>query len=150
MSNKRARYMGNTNQHPAAKIPVPSGTHPPLTGAASASSQAVKAQVTTCEQDAQQTELEKLDCLRSKLEQSVDAFIRARKELEEILSAEGSSEQGHLLSGSSADLRTELKRHRELTSRAESSLEGNKDHKDHSRDGMRAGSSYDFLKSIVG
>ncbi|KAM7388130.1 hypothetical protein PAMP_024329 [Pampus punctatissimus] len=73
--------------------------------------------------------MKQLDSLRSKLEQSVDVFIRARKE---ILSAEGSSEQGHSLSGSSADLlRTELKRHRELTSRAESSLEGNKDHKNH-------------------
>ncbi|XP_044218423.1 uncharacterized protein LOC122989533 isoform X1 [Thunnus albacares] len=129
MPAKRPLDMDNATNHPASKIPVPSRTHPPSTG--TGSSQAGKAKVTACEQDAPKTELEKLDSLRSKLEQSVDAFIRARKELEEILSAEGSSEQGHLLTGSSADLKTELKRHRELTSRAESSLKGN--HKNHSQ-----------------
>ncbi|XP_071342264.1 centromere protein R isoform X2 [Trachinotus anak] len=58
-----------------------------------------------------------------------NAFIRSRKEQEEILSAEGSSEQARVLTGSSADLKTELKRNRELTSRAASSLKGNEDQK---------------------
>ncbi|XP_051232152.1 uncharacterized protein itgb3bp isoform X2 [Dicentrarchus labrax] len=108
-----------------------------------------KTNVTTREQEVPQTELEKLDSTRSKLEQSVDAFIKARKELEEIFSAEGSSEQGRFLTGSSADLKTELKRHRELTFRVESSLKENKDPKHHSQGTVKLGSSYEFLKSIM-
>ncbi|CAK6978384.1 uncharacterized protein LOC122989533 isoform X3 [Scomber scombrus] len=150
MTTKRAQDMENADNHPASKIPKLSKANAPLTATATSNSQAGKAKVTTCEQDTQQTDLEKLDSLRSKLELSVDAFIRARKKLEEILSAEGSSEQEHFLTGSSADLKTELKRHRELTFRAESSLKGNKDNRKHSQDGTRTGSSYDFLKSIMG
>ncbi|KAF0041886.1 hypothetical protein F2P81_005418 [Scophthalmus maximus] len=92
-----------------------------------------------------------LDSMRSKLEQSVDAFVRARKELEEILPAEGSSEQGRFLTGSSADLRTELKRHKELTASTEaSSTKGNKDPNNHSGGPAKMGDSYKFLKSIMG
>ncbi|XP_051232153.1 uncharacterized protein itgb3bp isoform X3 [Dicentrarchus labrax] len=139
--------MDNGHQHPVSKIPVPARNHAPSTG--TASSQAGKTNVTTREQEVPQTELEKLDSTRSKLEQSVDAFIKARKELEEIFSAEGSSEQGRFLTGSSADLKTELKRHRELTFRVESSLKENKDPKHHSQGTVKLGSSYEFLKSIM-
>ncbi|KAG7242344.1 hypothetical protein INR49_024020 [Caranx melampygus] len=50
-----------------------------------AKTKVAKTKVTGDEEEVLQTELEKLDSLRSKVEQSADAFIRARKELEEIL-----------------------------------------------------------------
>nr|XP_046247101.1 uncharacterized protein LOC124060325 [Scatophagus argus] len=115
MPVSRAQPMDTAHHHPVSNIPVPARTQARLAG--TASSQAGRTKVTTHELEVPQTELEKLDSLRSKLEQSVDAFIKARKELEETFSAEGSSEQGHFLTGSSADLKTELKRLRELTSR---------------------------------
>ncbi|KAM8746452.1 centromere protein R isoform 1-T1 [Acanthopagrus schlegelii] len=148
MPVRRALHMDNAHNHPASKIPVPARNQAPLTG--TACSQAGKTKVTRHEQEVPETELEKLDSLRSKLEQSVDAFIKARKELEEIFSAEGSSEQGRFLTGSSTDLKTELKRHRELTSRVELSLKENKDLKHLSQGSVKKGSSYEFLKSIMG
>ncbi|XP_040896626.1 uncharacterized protein si:dkey-148h10.5 [Toxotes jaculatrix] len=148
MPVRRALHMDNASHHPASKIPVPARNHSTLTGASS--SQAGKTKITAHQEDVQETELEKLDSLRSKVEQSADAFIKARKELEEIYSAEGSSEQGGFLTGSSADLRTELKRHRELTSRVASSLKGNKDPNSHSQGPLKMSSSYEFLKSIMG
>ncbi|CAG11586.1 unnamed protein product [Tetraodon nigroviridis] len=96
--------------------------HPTLTGT---SAQTGNRKVQTPVEKDPQTELENLDFLRSKLEQSADEFIKARKELEEILSqsAEGSSEQLFVTESSSAKLKTELQRHRELTAKVESSLE---------------------------
>ncbi|XP_069377740.1 centromere protein R isoform X3 [Paralichthys olivaceus] len=122
--------MDNTHNHLASKIPVPARNIKTLTAAAS--SQAGKTKV-SAKEDVPLSELEKLDSLRSKLEQSADAFVRARKELEEILPVEGSSEQGRSLTGSSVDLKTELRRHRELTSRVASSLKGRKDPDNHTQ-----------------
>ncbi|XP_053287142.1 uncharacterized protein itgb3bp isoform X2 [Pleuronectes platessa] len=136
--------MGTTH-NPTSKIPVPARNIKTLPVTAS-SQEGGKTKV-SAKEGVPQTELEKLDSLRSKLEQSVDAFVRTRKELEEILPVEGSSEQGRPLSGSSVDLRTELRRHRELTSRAASSLKGPVNH---TQDPVKMGSSYQFLKSIMG
>ncbi|XP_070688599.1 centromere protein R [Pempheris klunzingeri] len=122
--------MDNTRHHRASKLPVPVRHQALLTEAASSPAEKTK---TTRHEQEPQTELEKLDSLRSKLEQSVDAFIKARKELEEIFSAEGSSEQERVFTGSSSDLRTELRRHRELTSRLKSSLKESKHPKNHSQ-----------------
>ncbi|XP_034437875.1 uncharacterized protein si:dkey-148h10.5 isoform X1 [Hippoglossus hippoglossus] len=140
--------MGTTHNKPASKIPVPARNIKTLTAATS--SQAGGKNKVSAKEGVPQTELEKLDSLRSKLEQSVDAFVRARKELEEILPVEGSSEQGRPLTGSSVDLRTELRRHRELTSRAASSLKSSKAPDNHTQDPVKMGSSYQFLKSIMG
>ncbi|XP_060934160.1 uncharacterized protein itgb3bp [Limanda limanda] len=135
---------GTTQNQPTSKIPVP--TRNIKTLPATTSSQAGGKTKVSEKEGVPQTELEKLDSLRSKLDQSVDAFVRARKELEEILPVEGSSEQGRPLTGSSVDLRTELRRHRELTSRAASSLKGPNNH---TQDPVKKGSSYQFLKSIM-
>ncbi|XP_050933460.1 uncharacterized protein itgb3bp [Lates calcarifer] len=150
MPVRRSLHMDNAHHRPASKIPVPARNHATLTRTAASQAATGKTKVTAHEEEVPQTELERLDALRSKLEQSADAFIRARKELEEIFSAEGSSEQGHSLTGSSADLKTELQRHRELTSRVESSLKGNKDPNNHHQGPVKMGSSCEFLKSIMG
>ncbi|XP_034035443.1 uncharacterized protein si:dkey-148h10.5 [Thalassophryne amazonica] len=138
--------MDSAQGHKASKTPVLEKKNLPKMGLES--SQAGKAKVTKSEQKVPPTELEKLDSLRSKLEQSLDEFIKARKELEEILPAEGSNEQGQLGPRSSAELKTELKRHRELTSRVESDLR-RKTPRIHLQGAVRKGSSYDFLKSIM-
>ncbi|XP_062251866.1 uncharacterized protein itgb3bp [Platichthys flesus] len=137
--------MGTTHNQPTSKIPVPARNIKTLP--ATASSQEGGKTKVPAKEGVPLTELEKLDSLRSKLEQSVDAFVRARKELEEILPVEGSSEQGRPLTASSVDLRTELRRHRELTSRAASSFKGPVNH---TQDPVKMGSSYQFLKSIMG
>ncbi|XP_035502774.1 uncharacterized protein LOC118317845 isoform X2 [Scophthalmus maximus] len=148
MPVRRVLHMEKAQHNPASRLPVPARNQKAPT--APASSQAGRTKVTADEEEVPQTELEKLDSMRSKLEQSVDAFVRARKELEEILPAEGSSEQGRFLTGSSADLRTELKRHKELTSTEASSTKGNKDPNNHSGGPAKMGDSYKFLKSIMG
>ncbi|XP_071781735.1 centromere protein R [Centroberyx gerrardi] len=140
--------MDNTQSHTPSKIPAPDRNYSPLTGTASLPPG--HAIATTHKQKVPQTDREKLDSLRSKLEGSEDAFIKARKELEEIVSAEGSSKLRSFFTRGSADLKTELKRHRELTSRVESSLEGNDARQNPFQGGTRTGSSYEFLKSIMG
>ncbi|XP_072294159.1 centromere protein R [Eucyclogobius newberryi] len=66
-----------------------------------------------------------MDSLRSKLEHSSSAFIKARKELEEVLSAGGSSEQGRVDSEAAAELKRELQRHRDLTAKVKLHLKEN-------------------------
>ncbi|XP_061539950.1 uncharacterized protein itgb3bp isoform X1 [Phycodurus eques] len=131
MPAKRRLQMGHVDP-PPSKIPVSVKSKQHLTHTGTKSSRAVKANTTTPKKDAPLTELEKLDSLRSKLEQSLDAFIRARKELEEIFPTEGSNEQEHLLSAST-HLKAELKRHRELASRIETSVKGNSEQKNPSQ-----------------
>ncbi|TNM88239.1 hypothetical protein fugu_006460 [Takifugu bimaculatus] len=132
----------------ASKIPVHAKKHPTL---AESAGQTGKTKLKRRSEKEPQTELEKLDFLRSKLERSADEFIKTRKELEEILSEEGSSEQLFLTDSSSAGLKTELQRHRELTSKVESSLkELHRDHKPQAQGSVKKGSSYEFLKSIIG
>ncbi|XP_058494088.1 uncharacterized protein itgb3bp isoform X1 [Solea solea] len=122
MASKRTLRKENAHSLPASRLPVPARNHKTLT--AVASSQPGKIKIVANEEEVPQTELEKLDSLRTQLEQSLDEFIRARKKLEEIIPAEGSGEQERLPIGSNADLRTELKRHRELAPRVASSLKG--------------------------
>ncbi|XP_061635620.1 uncharacterized protein itgb3bp isoform X3 [Phyllopteryx taeniolatus] len=134
MPAKRRLQMGHVAP-PPTKIPVSVKSKQHLTHTGTKSSRAVKANTTTPKKDAPLTELEKLDSLRSKLEQSLDAFIRARKELEEIFPTEGSNEQEHLLSAST-HLKAELKRHRELASRIETSVKGNSKQKNPSQENL--------------
>ncbi|XP_068175239.1 centromere protein R isoform X2 [Antennarius striatus] len=147
MSVRKAAGSHSTHQHPASKIPVPLRQRTPHGGTESPSG---KTKVTRRAQEFPRTELEKLDCLRSKMEKSVEAFINAREELAKIISADGSSEQEHFFHGSSAELRAELKRHGELTSRVESSLKEHEDPKHSVQGTVKIRSSYEFLKSIVG
>ncbi|CAL9695564.1 unnamed protein product [Knipowitschia caucasica] len=70
-----------------------------------------------------------MDVLRSKLENSMSAFMEARKELEEVLSAGGSSEQGRPAAEAAAELKRELHRHRDLTSHVTQHLKENRDPK---------------------
>ncbi|XP_036375688.1 uncharacterized protein si:dkey-148h10.5 [Megalops cyprinoides] len=60
------------------------------------------------------TDAEKLHALRSEIEGSVTVFKKTKQKLEKILSTEGSSELKTFFSRGSADLQTELCRHREL------------------------------------
>ncbi|CAL8309319.1 unnamed protein product [Lota lota] len=106
---------------------------------------------TTHEPIIQHRDVEKLHTLTSKLEKSGGAFIKARKRLEEIVAAEGNPELKSFLGTSSADWNTELARNRQLTSRAELQLkEGSSRQSLYKVDGAMAGSSYEFLKSILG
>ncbi|KAK7889923.1 hypothetical protein WMY93_025483 [Mugilogobius chulae] len=70
-----------------------------------------------------------MDFLRSKLDNSMSAFIKAKKELEEVLSAGGSNEQGHAFSEASAELKHELQRHRDLTSKLKQHFKENREPK---------------------
>ncbi|XP_061681828.1 uncharacterized protein itgb3bp isoform X2 [Syngnathoides biaculeatus] len=134
--------------HPPSKIPVSVKSKQYVTLVSTKSSRTVKANITTPKKAAPLTELEKLDSLRSKLEQSLDAFIRARKELEEICPAEGSNEKEHLQSAST-NMKVELMRHRKLASRIETSVKGNSEKQNPSQGTVRMGSSYAFLKPIM-
>ncbi|KAL1022787.1 hypothetical protein UPYG_G00032330 [Umbra pygmaea] len=97
-----------------------------------------------------QTEVEELHAIRSKLEGSVGAFFKARRKLEEIVAAESSSELETFFRRGSAELTTELRRHQELTSQAESCLRAT-GASQRDRQGMvQTGSSNEFLKSIMG
>lgn len=74
-------------------------------------------------------------------------FIKARKELEEVLSAGGSREQGQPLTNSAAELKSELQRHRDLVSKVNPLL---KENRKQEHDGTNVTNSYEFLKSIMG
>ncbi|XP_045543759.1 centromere protein R isoform X3 [Salmo salar] len=124
------RLEDNDNQTPA-KRPAPDRNYSPLTGTCqmspSAAPQAGKAKArgktaNSHKPQVPQTEVEILHAISSKLEASVGAFIKARQELKKIVAAEGSSELKSFFSRGSADLKTELRRHRELASKAESCL----------------------------
>ncbi|XP_075901539.1 centromere protein R [Nelusetta ayraudi] len=146
MSQKRA--VENTHRPPPSKIPVPTRKLTPAAKAESSQSAKSKAVARSHEPKATSTELEKLESLRAKLEQSANEFIRARKELEEILPADGSGEQGPTDTGSAAGLKKELKRLKELTTRVESSLQEHQDARLCSQGPAEKRSSYDFLSSI--
>lgn len=130
----------------ASKIPVPKRGH--LHAKENTSSPTAKSKLSKLNKVPQTTE-EKMDFLRSKLENSMSAFIKTRKELEEVLSAGGSSEQGRPLPDA-AELKSELQRHRSLTSRVKSISKENRAPKKPCQDTLVPTNSYDFLKSIVG
>ncbi|KAG7257623.1 hypothetical protein CRUP_002325 [Coryphaenoides rupestris] len=108
-----------------------------------------------------------LHALTAKLERSAGEFITARKRLEEIVAAEGNAELNDFLAKGSADLNTELARNRELSCACVDVVDVLEEVRRHvvsmsSRgrrvrlkglnqlDGAEVGSSYDFLKSIMG
>ncbi|KAM4629111.1 centromere protein R [Polymixia lowei] len=148
MPAKRALHMDNTKCHTPSKRLAPDRNYSPMTGTASL--QPAQTKATNHKQEIPQTDNEKLHSLRSKLERSVEAFIKARQELQEIVSAGGSSELKHFFTRGSSDLRSELKRNRELTSRIESCFKENDAHQNTLQGGVRTGSSREFLKSIMG
>ncbi|CAB1323918.1 unnamed protein product [Coregonus sp. 'balchen'] len=122
MPAKRTLRLEDKDNTPA-KRPAPDRNYSPLTGtyqmSPSAAFQAGKAKASgktanSCKPQVPQTEVEILHAISSKLEASVGAFIKARQELETIVAAEGSSELKSFFSRGSADLKTELRRHREL------------------------------------
>ncbi|XP_048832189.1 uncharacterized protein LOC125708584 [Brienomyrus brachyistius] len=96
-----------------------------------------------------QTDKEKFHALRSKIEASVNAFLKARQQIEKTLSTEGGSELSGFFRGGSSDLQAELRKNRELCALVEARLDGI-DFNRHRRDGPgRPSSSYEFLKSIL-
>ncbi|CAL8270520.1 unnamed protein product [Arctogadus glacialis] len=72
------------------------------------------------------------------------------KHLEEIVATEGNTELQSFLTAGSVDWKTELERNRQLTSRTELQTKESDSHQSLYKDGAMAGSSYDFLKSILG
>ncbi|KAJ7986299.1 hypothetical protein DPEC_G00338490 [Dallia pectoralis] len=97
-----------------------------------------------------QTEVDELHAIGSKLEGSVAEFLKARRELEQIVAAEGSSELKTFFSRGSAELKTELRRHRELTAQSESSGKVERADQTLVRAVVQTGSSAEFLKAIMG
>ncbi|XP_038858801.1 centromere protein R isoform X3 [Salvelinus namaycush] len=146
------RLEDNDNQTPA-KRPVPDRNYSPLTGTCqtspSATPQAGKAKASGKTANSHKPQVPQTEVEISKLEASVGAFIKARQELKKILAAEGSSELKSFFSRGSADLKTELRRHRELASKAESCLGVNGAGQSRLQGVVQAGSSSDFLKSIM-
>ncbi|CAL8346609.1 unnamed protein product [Gadus morhua 'NCC'] len=63
---------------------------------------------------------------------------------------EGNTELQSFLTAGSVDWKTELERNRQLTSRTELQTKESGSHQSLYKDGAMAGSSYDFLKSILG
>lgn len=105
--------------------------------------------VNTLEAQEPQTEAERMDFLRSKLEGSIEAVMKTRQELELLLPVEGNSELRSLLLMGHADLCTELKRHKELASKVNCHVNAMQIHKKWLRGATQTGSSYEFLKNIL-
>ncbi|XP_072539115.1 centromere protein R [Salminus brasiliensis] len=95
------------------------------------------------------TEEERMTFYRSKVEGSVEALMKTRKQLETLMPIEGSSELRRVLLMSPADLHTELKRHKELTSKVGSCVNAAQRHEDCLQGRTQTGSSYEFLKEIL-
>ncbi|XP_010870678.2 centromere protein R isoform X1 [Esox lucius] len=156
MPVKRALCLERPENQTPAKRHAPNRNYSPMTGTCRLSptvvSPAGKAKATQYSLKPQlpQTEVEKLHAIRSKLEGSVAAFIKARQELEQIMAAEGSSELNRFFSRGSAELKTELKRHEELTAQAESCRSVDSSGQSPMQGVVQIGSSAEFLKSIMG
>ncbi|XP_056133278.1 uncharacterized protein itgb3bp [Lampris incognitus] len=150
MPARRALHMDGGKRGTPSKIPAHDTDYSPRTGTAILETETGHAMATTQIQQIPLTDFEKWQSLRFKLESSLKSFFKARQELEEIVSAESSSELRSFFTRGSADFRTELKRHSELISRAESCLKRNYVCQNSSQEDLRKGSSYEFLKSIVG
>ncbi|XP_061094442.1 uncharacterized protein itgb3bp isoform X2 [Conger conger] len=156
MPVKRALHLQDKENTPA-KRPVPVGTYSPLTGTgvlspAPSPKGHFKARGKTdnlTKTQKPQTDAEKLHALRSKIEGSLKAFKKARRQLEEVMPTEGSSELKAFFSRGSADLQTELRRNRELVAKAEAHLKGNGAGCYRFQGFAKPGSSYEFLKSIL-
>ncbi|XP_039590508.1 centromere protein R [Polypterus senegalus] len=92
---------------------------------------------------------DRLHSLRIKVEKSLQDFEKAREQLLSLQTLEGSSELARIFKGSSADIRQELSRNRQLMEEL-----GKKDlYKTHypsvQTDLIQTGSSYNFLKSVA-
>ncbi|XP_066522030.1 centromere protein R isoform X2 [Hoplias malabaricus] len=96
-----------------------------------------------------QTEEERMLFFRSKLEGSIAALMKTRKQLESLVPIEGSSELRSFLLMSPADLQSELKRHKELTSKVADCINEAQRHESCLQGTTQTGSSYDFLKEIL-
>lgn len=131
---------------PASKIPVPKRGH--LQAKGGTNSQTANPKSSKLNKVPQTDEENRMDFLRSKLENSMTAFIKARKQLEEVLSAGGSGEDGRPPPEAAAELKTEIQRHRALTSKVEPLL--NRSPLKPRQDNIVPANSYEFFKSIVG
>ncbi|KAM9483606.1 centromere protein R isoform 2-T2 [Clarias gariepinus] len=96
-----------------------------------------------------QTETQRMDFLRSKLEDSLEALMKTRQELVSLLPVEGNSELRSLMLMGSADLHTELKRHKELSSKVNGHANATQMHEKWLQGLTQTGSSYEFLKNIL-
>ncbi|XP_036426116.1 uncharacterized protein si:dkey-148h10.5 isoform X2 [Colossoma macropomum] len=96
-----------------------------------------------------QTEEERMLFFRTKVEGSVEALMKTRKQLEALVPVEGNSELRSFLLISPADLQTELKRHKELTSKVAGCVNAAQRHDGCLRGTTQTGSSYEFLKEIL-
>ncbi|XP_028666775.1 centromere protein R [Erpetoichthys calabaricus] len=92
---------------------------------------------------------DRLHSLRIKVEKSLQDFEKAREQLLSLQTLEGSSELGRIFKGSSADIRQELSRNRQLME----DLGKQNLYKTHyppaQTDLIQIGSSYNFLKSVA-
>ncbi|MCJ8729737.1 hypothetical protein PDJAM_G00110000 [Pangasius djambal] len=96
-----------------------------------------------------QRETERMDFLRSKLEDSLEAIMKTRQELESLLPVEGNSELRSFLLMGPADLHTELKRHKELSSKVNFHVNATHMHEKWLQGPTQTGSSCEFLKNIL-
>ncbi|XP_060723578.1 uncharacterized protein itgb3bp isoform X2 [Tachysurus vachellii] len=96
-----------------------------------------------------ETDRERMDFLRSKLEGSFKDLMKTRQNLESLLPVEGDSELRSFLLMGPADLRNELKRHKELSSKANCELNTTRRHEKWLQGTTQTGSSYEFLKNIL-
>ncbi|KAJ8376243.1 hypothetical protein SKAU_G00068230 [Synaphobranchus kaupii] len=157
MPVKRTLRLEEKENQTPAKRPVPEGTYSPLTGTgilspAPSPKGHFKARGKTdnpTKIQKPQTDAEKLHALRSKIEGSVKAFKKARQQLEEMVPTEGSSELKTFFSRGSADLRTELRKNRELVAKVETLLKGNGACCYRFQGFVKPSSSAEFLKSIL-
>ncbi|KAL7891264.1 hypothetical protein AOLI_G00007400 [Acnodon oligacanthus] len=96
-----------------------------------------------------QTEEERMLFLRTKVEGSIEALMKTRKQLEALVPVEGNSELQSFLLISPADLQTELKRHKELMSKVAGCVNAAQRHDGCLQGKTQTGSSYEFLKEIL-
>ncbi|XP_062308929.1 uncharacterized protein itgb3bp [Osmerus eperlanus] len=148
MPVKRALRMENAETHTPVKKPATERNFSPITGTARLQLQAGNVKAGSCKPQVAKTDVENLMSLGSKMEASVPAFIKARRKLEEIVPAEGSSELKTFFSKGSANLKTELTRFKQLASKADSCLRLSGAQQNSSQ-AVEAGSSFEFLKSIM-
>ncbi|XP_062854101.1 uncharacterized protein itgb3bp isoform X2 [Trichomycterus rosablanca] len=95
-----------------------------------------------------QTETERMHALRTKVEGSLDDLMKTRQHLEKLVPLEGNSELSSFLLLGPADLRTELQRHKELTSKIQRGIKSQM-HNGFQQGTTQTGSSYEFLKKIL-
>ncbi|KAJ8277910.1 hypothetical protein GJAV_G00081570 [Gymnothorax javanicus] len=157
MPVKRTLRLDDKENRTPAKRSVPEGTYSPMTGTgwlspAPSTKGHVKARGKTdngSKIQKPQTDAEKLNAVRSKIEGSLKAFEKARQQLEKTVPTEGSSELKTLFSRGAADLQTELHRNAELSARCETHLKGSVPGLSPFVGFAKPSSSYEFLKSIL-